>query len=135
VFPKLIVAAFLLAHAAIHASFIAPRPPATASGPAWPFELSRSWILGPLGIDGDAARMLGLALVALTIGGFALAALAAIGVAPAGVWAPAVVAGAISSAALLAIFFHPWLVLGIAIDAGLIWAVLVGDWTPPDLAA
>lgn len=127
---KLVVAAFLLAHAAIHASFVMPRPPATAGGPAWPFELGRSWILGPLGLGGDAARLLGVALIAVTIGGFALAALAAAGFGPAGLWAPAVVAGAVSSIALIGIFFHPWLVLGIAIDAVLIWAVLVAGWTP-----
>ena len=33
----LLVAGFLLAHAAIHVAFIAPPPPATADGPAWPF--------------------------------------------------------------------------------------------------
>jgi hypothetical protein len=133
VFTKLIVAAFLLAHAGIHASFMAPRPPATASGPAWPFELSRSWILGPLGLGGDAARLLGIALVAVTIGGFALAALTAVGIAPVGLWVPAIVAGAVSSVALIGIFFHPWLVLGIAIDTVLIWAVVVADWTPDAL--
>jgi hypothetical protein len=133
VFPRLVVAAFLLAHAAIHASFIVPRPPASAGGPAWPFELTRSWVLGALGLGADVARPLGIALVAVTIGGFALAALAAAGVVPAGLWVPAVVAGAVSSVALIGIFFHPWLVLGIAIDALLIWAALVADWTPDAL--
>jgi hypothetical protein len=134
VFPKLVIAAFLAAHAAIHASFIAPRPPVTAGGPAWPFDLTRSWVLSPFGFDGDVTRLLGIALVAVTIGGFGLAALAVIGIAPAGVWAPAVVAGALSSFALIAVFFHPWLVLGMAIDAALIWAVLVADWTPDAVA-
>ena len=36
-----LIAAALLAHAAIHASFIAPRPPVTAGGSIWPFELGR----------------------------------------------------------------------------------------------
>ena len=45
----LLVAGFLLAHAAIHVAFIAPPPPATADGPAWPFR-SRP------GLAGDAAR-------------------------------------------------------------------------------
>jgi hypothetical protein len=35
---------------------------------------------------------------------------------------------------LLLLFFHPWLVLGIAIDLGLLWAVLVADWTPQGTA-
>jgi hypothetical protein len=121
-------AAFLLAHGAIHASFLAPRPPATASGPAWPFELSRSWLLTPLGVNGEALRLLGTALTAATIAAFALAAVAALG--PLAVlWVPAVVLGAAASAALLLVFFHPWLSLGIVIDAVLVWAVLAG-WSP-----
>lgn len=75
---RLVVAGLLLAHAAIHAAFVAPRPPATAGGPAWPFDLGHSWILGPLGLDAEVGRVLGLALIAVTLGGFALAA----GVAP-----------------------------------------------------
>ena len=41
---RLLIAAFLLAHASVHGAFLAPRPPVTAGGPAWPFELGQSWI-------------------------------------------------------------------------------------------
>lgn len=132
---RLLIAAFLLAHAAIHAAFISPRPPATAGGPAWPFELSRSWILGPLGLDSELGRILGLALIAVTFGGFALAALAALGLVPAGIWPAAVTIGAVASIAVLALFFHPWLVLGVAIDLALLWAVLVANWAPEGVAS
>ena len=132
--PGLLLAAFLLGHATIHASFLAPRPPATAGGPAWPFELGRSWILTPIGLQPDLTRILGMALVALTVGGFALAVIAELGLLPAGLWPPAAAAGAVASLALLLLFFHPWLVLGIAIDIGLLWAVLVAGWTPPGTA-
>jgi hypothetical protein len=125
-----LAALFLLAHALIHASYLSPRPPATAGGPAWPFELTRSWILSPLGLDGDPGRLLGIALIAVTLVAFAVAALAVIGIAGQGLFVPAVVAGSIASIALLALFFHPWLVLGIAIDVALLWAVLVARWTP-----
>lgn len=128
--PRLLIAALLLAHGAIHASFVSPRPPATPGGPLWPFELARSWILAPLGIQAETTRLLGTALVVATIGAFALAALATTGLLPADLWAPASAAGAISSLALLVLFFHPWLVLGLAIDLGLLWAVLVAGWTP-----
>lgn len=126
---KLAVAGFLLAHAAIHAGFVSPRPPVTAGGPEWPFEL-RSWLLGPAGLDADTARVLGMALVALTIAGFALAAVTALGIAPSGLWPASVAIGAVASIALLGLFFHPWLVLGIAIDVALLWAVLLVRWTP-----
>jgi hypothetical protein len=127
---RLVLGAFLLAHGAIHLGFVSPRPPATADGPAWPFDLGRSWILGHLGLDGELARVLGMALIAVTIGGFALAALVAIGIAPAGIWPAAVAIGAVGSVAVLALFFHPWLVLGLAIDVALLWAVLVASWAP-----
>ena len=125
-----LAALFLLAHALIHASYLSPRPPATAGGPAWPFELTRSWILSPLGLDGDPGRILGIALIAIIIVAFGLAALATFGVAAQATFAPAIVAGSIASIALLVLFFHPWLVLGIAIDVALLWAVLVARWTP-----
>ena len=30
----------------------------------------------------------------------------------------------------LVIFFHPWIVLGLAIDAALLWVTLVVGWAP-----
>jgi hypothetical protein len=127
---RLLFAGFLLAHGAIHASFLSPRPPATAGGPAWPFELTRSWVLTPLGVQPETARLLGMALVAATFGAFALAALAATGLLPSELSGPSTGVGAVASLALLVLFFHPWLVLGLAIDLGLLWAVLVTGWTP-----
>ncbi len=125
----LLIAGFLVAHAAIHIAFISPPPPATAGGPAWPFSTDRSWMVTRFGMAPGLARVLAYALVAATIGGFALAALTAIGVAPAAVWLPAVTIGAVASLAVLVAFFHPWLVLGVAINLGLLWAVVVAGWT------
>ena len=118
--PRLLLAAFLLAHGAIHASFLSPRPPATAGGPQWPFELGRSWIFTPLGLQPEMTRVLGIALVAATIAAFALAALATAGVLPASVWGIASATGAVASIALLVLFFNPWLVAGVVIDLGLL---------------
>jgi hypothetical protein len=132
VIPRLVVAGLLLGHALIHGGYLA-RPPATAGGPPWPFQLRRSWLLGRLGLEGTAARLLGTALVALTIGGFALAALAAVGVAPGGMWVAGVGAGAAASLGLLLLFFHPWLALGVAMDLVLLWAVFGAHRTPDAL--
>ena len=131
---KLLIAALLLGHAGIHASFVAPRPPATAGGPEWPFDLGRSWLLGPLGMDSGLVRILGSGFVAATLAGFALAALATVGLLPAGLWSPGVAIGSVASLALLCLFFHPWLVLGVAIDLVMLWAVLIQSWTPEHLA-
>jgi hypothetical protein len=128
--PRLFLAAFLLAHGAIHASFLSPRPPATASGPTWPFELARSWLLTPLGVQPQTMRLLGMGLVAATIATFALSALATAGVIPAELWGPVSIAAAVASVVLLVLFFQPWLVLGVVIDLALLWAVLVAGWNP-----
>jgi hypothetical protein len=133
-FSALVVAAFMLAHGLIHASFLTPRPPATAGGPSWPFELNRSWLLTRLGVGSDVTRPLGIALVVLTIAGFALAAVSALGVAP-GLWSVGVVVGAVASLAILWLYFHPWLILGILIDIVLLWAITVAGWAPQGFAS
>ena len=131
---RLALAAFLLAHAAIHVAFLAPAPPATADGPTWPFATTSSWLLSRLGITPEVAHLVATALVAVTIGGFALAALSALGILPASMWVPAIAVGAASSFGLLLAFFHPWLVLGIGIDLVLVWATLVAGWAPVSTA-
>lgn len=131
---KWLFAAFLLAHAAVHGSFMAPRPPATSGGPTWPFELGKSWVLGPLGLDSEATRMVGMALMALTFGAFALAALVSAGFVPSALWQATVTVGAIASIALLGLFFSPWFVVGVGIDLVLLWAVLVASWAPEGVA-
>ena len=124
------VAGFLLAHALIHIAFVAPAPPATADGPAWPFTTSDSWLSSRLGVGPNEARLVAMALVAVTIGAFAVASLAALGLAPVALWAPAVTAGATASLAILVAFFHPWLALGAGIDLALLWAALGAGWVP-----
>jgi hypothetical protein len=121
---------FLVAHGLIHASFVSPRPPATAGGPAWPFDLGHSWALSPLGLEGDAGRLLGVALIGLTLVGFVVAAGGAVGILGSNLFVPGVVVGSVASLVLLVAFFHPWLVLGVAIDVALLWVVLVARWSP-----
>jgi hypothetical protein len=126
----LAIAAFLLAHAGIHVLFLSPPPPATADGPAWPFATGSSWLVTRFGVAPAPIRDLAFALVAVIIGAFALAAIAAIGVATASLWLPAVVIGSMASIALLAMCFHPWLILGVGIDIALLYATLVVGWIP-----
>jgi hypothetical protein len=127
---RLLVATFLVAHAAIHAGFVSPRPPATAGGPAWPFSLDRSWLLTPAGLDLALARRIGTTLLAITLGAFVLAAIATLGLLPAGAWVASITLGSIASMGLMALFFHRWLSLGIVIDVVLLWAALVNSWSP-----
>jgi len=127
---KLLFAGFLLAHAAVHLMFFIPKPAPTPGGPTWPFEIGRSWALSPLGLAPDTLRILGLALVALMLGAYVLAALASFGIGPAGMWVPAVAAGTLASIALLLFWFVPWLTIGVGIDVVVLWLVLVSSWAP-----
>jgi hypothetical protein len=132
---KVFLAAFVFAHRAIHISYLTPPPPATASGPAWPFSLDRSWVLIPLGLAPGVTRTLGIALAAVTLAGFTVGAATVLGLLPPALWTAAAVIGASSSIALLGLFFHPWLVLGVAIDLALLAATLVARWTPEGLGS
>ena len=132
---KLLIAAFLFAHGAIHMSYLTRRPPATASGPSWPFALDRSWVLSPLGLGRDVMHVLGLALAIVTLAAFTVAAASVLGLAPQVLWTGSVALGAASSIALLVLFFHPWLVLGVTIDLAILAAALVARWTPAGLGS
>ncbi len=125
-----ILAAFLAAHGLIHASYLTPAPPQTAGGPAWPFEVTRSWLVTGFGLDAAIMRSLAAVLTALTVCSLLAAAAATIGWLPLEWWAYLVVAGAASSLATLLLFFHPWLVLGVVIDLALLWVVAVNGWRP-----
>jgi len=130
---KLVFGGFLLAHGLVHLLFLAPPPAETAGGPSWPFELGRSWALSPAGVGTDALRVLAIALIALLIGAYALAALTGLGIGPGSLWAPAITVGALASLALLGLFFRPWLSIGVAIDLVLLWLALQSGWVPEGL--
>ena len=132
---KVALAVFLFAHGAIHMSYLSPRPPRTAGGPEWPFGLDRSWLLTPLSVAPEIMRMVGMVLAAVTLSAFVVAAASVLGIAPMAAWAPAIVSGAAASITLLALFFHPWLVLGLVIDLGLLGIALLARWTPVSLGS
>jgi hypothetical protein len=133
---KILLAAILAAHALIHTGYLTPAPPRTAGGPEWPFELGRSWLVSALGVDPGIARVIGATLVIATVAVMIGAALATLGwIVPTSAWPVLTVAGAVASTVTLLAFFHPWIVLGIAIDAVLLWTVVVVGWTPADLGA
>ena len=128
---KFLLGAFLMGHALIHASYLAPVPPRTADGPEWPFEMARSWLVTGAGLDPTVVRTLGTALVLTTIALLVAAGLSTVGwLIPPEWWSSLVVGGAIASALTLAMFFHPWIVLGLVIDAVLLWTTLVAGWSP-----
>jgi hypothetical protein len=63
--------------------------------------------------DAEVVSLIGSGLVALTVVGFAVAALGAAGwIVPAELWRPLVVGSVAASTLLLTLFFHPFLLLG-----------------------
>jgi hypothetical protein len=131
---KWLLAAFLLAHGLVHALFGIP-PPASAGAadrtPEWPFDLSRSWLITSAGLDAGLVRLIGVALVGAVTIGFGMSALATVAIIVPYGWWPALVAGsAVISAVVLVGFFNSQLVLGLAIDAVLLWVVVASAWAP-----
>jgi hypothetical protein len=132
---KLFLAAFLFLHGALHVSYLAPRPPVTPGDPDWPFTFERSWLLTASSVAPELTRLLGIALVVVTLAAFTVAAAAMLGIIPGALWPVGVALGAGSSLAMLVLFFHPWLVIGVVIDLALLVVVLIARWAPDSLGA
>jgi hypothetical protein len=131
---KWLLAALLLFHGWVHVMFVFPQPAdaaATEGGLSWPFDMSRSWLIGGTGLDTGAVRTLGIGLIAIVVVMFVLAALATVGwLVPAEWWIGLVIGAAGSSTLMLVAFFAPALLLGFAINAALVWLVVASVWSP-----
>ncbi len=119
------LAVFLAFHALIHSSYFLREAPDPA---AYPFRLDRG-ALAALGLRG-AAFPLAVSLATLAILAYLFSALALVGwLVPLDWWRSLALLGSLASLALLLIGFHPWLLVGVAIDTALILAI-VTDWEP-----
>jgi hypothetical protein len=128
---RIVLGLFLMGHALIHFGYLSPGPPRTAGGPEWPFEMSKSWLVTNVGFSADLIRPIGTVLVAITVVVLLGAGLATLRVVvPHEWWQALVLTGAVASLITLALFFHPWLLLGVAIDAVLLYLVLINGWDP-----
>jgi hypothetical protein len=126
-----LLAAILIGHGVVHVMFAVPAPEASAGGAEWPFDMSRSWAITGAGLNGNLVRIVGVVIMALVVVGFSLAALSSVGIiVPSGWWQPIVAMSAVASAILLVLFFVPQLVLGLGMDAALLWVVAARAWVP-----
>jgi hypothetical protein len=114
-----VIGVFLIAHGLIHVALYAP-PTADA-----PFDPARSWLFG------RRLRPLALTLAAVTTLIFAIAGIGLL--AHQDWWQAASVAGASASLVLLALFFHPWLSFGVAINVAIIWVLTQTDWPTSEM--
>lgn len=128
-----LLAAVVTGHGLIHVLFVTP-PPASAAAPGaaeWPFDMSRSWLATRAGTDLNLMRLVGTVLVCVVALGFVLTGLATAGILiPSGWWQGLVVVSAAASAVVLVLFFNVQLVLGLGLDAVLVWAAFAAIWTP-----
>jgi hypothetical protein len=125
--PRLLFSALLVGHALIHTGFISPKP-TTTGGPPWPFALDHSWLLTRLGLDASVSRGIGVMLLVILVAGYAAAILATLGFLGGPAFGAGIVLGSGASLVLLALFFHPWLIVGVALDVVLLIAVLAAGW-------
>ncbi|MBZ0287930.1 MAG: hypothetical protein K8I30_09975 [Anaerolineae bacterium] len=118
---------FLAVHGLIHLGYVTPAP----ADPKYPFRLNQSWLIASLHLPEQTVRLLGMTLSIITVLGFALAGLAALGIiVPQAWWQPLTILSAAASLLLLVFFWHTWLVLGVIIDVALLVALLWLNWQP-----
>ncbi|MGB5844295.1 MAG: hypothetical protein WBG94_07620 [Anaerolineales bacterium] len=133
---KIIIALFLIAHGLVHAGLAAAPNPNAPDAKAGAFFTSpeRSWLLPKLGLDASAVQWLGIILVALATLGFVLAGLGVFGVPGlTEIWRTVAVISAALSLLLLVLFWHPWLIVGVLIDIGVLVSLLWINWPSADL--
>ncbi len=133
---KTILALFLIAYGLVPAGLAAapnPNDPDEKPG-AFFTSISRSWLLPRFGLNASAVQWIGIILVALATLGFVLAGLGVFGVSGlTAVWRTVAVVSFGVSLMLLVLFWHPWLVVGVLLDVGLLIALLWAKWPPVDL--
>ena len=121
----------LVGHALVHVAYLTPAPPHPEGAPEWPFAIEKSWPITNLGVGLDIMRPVAHVLAAVVLVSLVGAGLAIIDLVVPSAWWPALaVTGATASLLLLSLFFHPWLVVGVAIDVVLLYLVLVNGWDP-----
>jgi hypothetical protein len=133
---KILLALFLIALGLVHAGLAAtPNPNDPDSRPGSFFtSISRIWLLPQLGLNAAAVQWTGIILVALATLGFVLAGMGVFGVSGStAVWRTVAVVSACVSLLLLALFWHPWLIVGVLIDVGLLIALLWAKWPSVEL--
>lgn len=121
---RLLLAGFLIAHGWIHPAIYAiPKKP----GDSPPFDPSHSWALSAAHVEEGTSRTLAVGLAWLTA--VLLVVAGVILLADATLWVPTAVAGAVVGLGFKGLYFTRWLIVGVLIDAGVLWAAAAG-WPP-----
>ena len=116
---RVIAGLFLVAHGLIHLMYVTPPP---KDDPKYPFVPEERWFPRAVGLEPGAAKGVARTLATTCVVLFVIAGIALL--ANTSLWKPAAVTGSVVSLVLMLLFFHPWLVFGIAIDAAIVATVL-----------
>ena len=124
---RTIIALFLIAHGLVHVSLTyVPLPkPGEIRTPFlpswWRSATDPSWLASKIGLSNGIVRGIGCALWVLTLIGFTLAGLGSFGVPVINqLWIASAILGSVASLLLLAFYWHPWLIMGPAIDLAIL---------------
>jgi hypothetical protein len=107
---------------------VAAPKPGEIHTPFWPGwwrpEVDSQWLAVRLGLAPDAVHLMGSILWMLALAGFTLGGLGILGVPLLNsLWISVSVIAAAASLILLLFFWHPWLVMGVLINMGVLLAV------------
>ena len=133
---RILIGLFFIAHGLVHSGLaVAPIPNDPVSKPFAFFTApTRSWLLSNMGMSESVIRNVGLILVALATLTFVMAGLGVLGVPGLyAIWRTVTVVSAIPSLLLLGVFWHPWLVIGAALDLGILISLLWAHWPPQSM--
>jgi hypothetical protein len=114
---ELATGAFLILHGLVHLGYLSPKP----EDPRYPFTPERAWLVSAAHVDVVAAKGIFTTVAALAVLSYTLAGIGV--VLDAGWWPALAVTGSVASLIVLVLGFHPWLVLGVAIDVAIIAGV------------
>jgi hypothetical protein len=132
---KIIIGLFFIAHGLVHAGLAAatnPNDPESKPG-AFFTSPQRSWLLPKVGLGPATIQWIGIILVALATLGFVLSGLGVFGVPGLSeIWRTVAVVSAVVSLLLLVLFWHPWQIVGVLLDMGILVALLWVKWSPVD---
>lgn len=129
-----LLALLVFFHGWVHVMFVFPtpeRPDAFGGQSEYPFAFDRSWLIRRQGLEARLVRNVGIVAMVAVFVLSTLAALATVGIiVPVAWWAGLMLAAAIASTVMLALFFSPALVLGFVNDALMVVLVISGQWSP-----
>jgi hypothetical protein len=125
-----ILGIFLIAHGLVHAAMsVVPLPKAGQHTPFWPTwwrdAVDTSWPVYRLGWSSGIVRAVGCALWIAAMLGFICAGAGLLGIAGLSIaWHTITLISVLVSGLMFGLFWHPWLVVGAALDIGLLVFVM-----------